>query len=197
MTADDFNKAPWGLGLGRFQAIYGEAYASSPVASLVASGGFAKIACVNAQEWLKSICDGGSPSSHETVRTMHSNDKGVVALEFRLDAPSFPCRYRHIYNIFIGLCAHDVATVDQIRETLDYAVVLKDADRRHSTVTEDTIGLSAGLYDTQPARWEFDLEDIRHNGPDERRLTGLVCRKAYQLFGSELNDFFAKKGITI
>lgn len=196
MTTDDFNTAEWDLSKGP-QTTYEEAYASSPVAALVASGDYAKVPCVDAQEWLKTICVGDSSVQRETVRTVHSSEKGVVALEFRVDAPSFSCRYRHLYNIFWGLCRHNKASIDQIRKNLDYAVVLKDADKRHSTVSENTIDLSAGLYNTQQKRWEFDMEDIRHGGEDERRLTGLVCRKAYQLFTSELNDFAAERGIAL
>lgn len=196
MTTDDFNAAEWGLNKGPLTT-YEEAYASSPVAALVASGDYAKVPCVDAREWLKTICIGDSSVQRETVRTVHGNDKGVVALEFRVDAPGFSCRYRHLYNIFLGLCRYNRASIDQIRKKLDYAVVLKDADKRHSTVSEDTIDLSAGLYNTQQKRWEFDVEDIRHGGEDERRLTGLVCRKAYQLFTSELNDFAAERGIVL
>ena len=194
MTTDDFRMAAWRLNEGP-RTTYGDAYASSPVAELVASGDCANVACVDAQKWLKAVCIGDTPAQYETVRTVHRNDRGVVALEFRFDASSFSSRYRRIYNMVVGLCRHQVATIDEIRKVLDYVVVLKDADKRHSTVSEETIGLSAGLYNTQRERWEFDVEDIRHGGEDERRLTGLVCRKAYQLFSSELNDFATEKGI--
>jgi len=194
MTNDDFSASPWGLSSGP-RTTYMDAYSMSAVASLVASESFARVVCVDACAWLASVCAGDPSAYGETVRTLHSNDNGVLALEFQLDVPNAVRRCRHVYNIVFGLCGHAKATISQIREKLDYAVVLKDADARNSTVSNDTVGLSAGLYGTQPERWEFDMEDLRHNGQDVRRLSGLVCRKAYQLFSSELTDFAIKKGL--
>lgn len=200
MTEADFTRNEWRLGAA-YRTSYASAYTGASVPRVVSQifydSDIGRAECVDAKQWMKDVNSAGSKASRDTVKTLHANDTGVIALELRDDVRNAARRIRHIYNLFFTLADKIGASFSEIRNRLVYAVILEDSNRPGNSSAPETDALSDGLLRLARDTWEYDISEIQgfNNKNDERRLTGLICQKAYLLYKNEVGAFARSKGI--
>lgn len=200
MTEADFKAGTWRLGADyrdTFAALYSRPDERAEIAKALADAGFGDAVCVDAARWIRDVAADGTPATWDTVRALHANDADVIALEFMADTRNAAHRMRRVYNLFFALVQNAVATFADVRSRLVYAVVLDTGRRRKGTSSEATDTLTTSLTSLVNDPWEYEMSEIANVNAkcDERRLSGLVCKKAYLLYESELRSFAKSKGV--
>ena len=200
MTDADFKAGTWRLGAdyrALLVALYAQPNEQDGIVRTLVDAGFGDAVCVDAARWIRDVAADGTPATWDTVRALHANDADVIALEFRADTRNAAHRMRRIYNLFFALVQNAVATFADVRSRLVYAVVLDSGRRRKGTSSEATDTLTTSLTSLVNDPWEYEMSEIANVNAkcDERRLSGLVCKKAYLLYESELRAFATSKGV--
>ena len=195
MTSIDINSAPYGLSnpilVSRFSTLV------KPINSSLAP-----IDCVDASKYLKMLI----PSAHVfhtlTIPAIHSNKTGVFAVEFYDRTTNTMNRIRRFYNLVIGMCQSGQCKINDLRHSFFYLQIRASGARNGSKFQQlgddDPVGVMAGVLDRLvDDSWEYEPEDYLHRKknqvPDEYRLTGLICEKAYILFDDEVQTFVERK----
>lgn len=199
MKETDFERNEWNMG-SEYASSFGASFTGpgvpNSVSKIVAASGIQDVACVDAERWMSGVNPSGTVHAKDTVRVLHGGATSVVALEFRNLTRNPAQRMRRIYNLFFALAQHVGVAIGKIRERLVYAVVMEGMDRPGNTSSRETEILSAGLMTLAREAWEYDVSAFRNfKKNDERKLSGLICRKAYLLYENELNSFAKAKGI--
>lgn len=199
MTEADFERNEWGMGrqyASSFSVIFRGAGVPNSVAAVVSEAGIEDVTCVDAERWMSGVNPSGTVHAKDTVRALHGGETSVVALEFRNLTRNPAQRMRRIYNLFFALAQHVGVAVEKMRERLVYAVVMEGMDRPGNTSSRETEILSSGLMTLAHETWEYDVSAFhKFKKNDGRKLSGLICRKAYLLYANELGSFAKAKGI--
>ena len=199
MKETDFERNEWNMGRG-YASSFGASFIGlgvpNSVSAVVAASGIHDVACVDAERWMSGVNPSGTVHAKDTVRVLHGDETSVVALEFRNLTRNPAHRMRRIYNLFFALAQHVGVSIEKIRERLVYAVVMEGMNRPGNTSSRETEILSAGLMTLARETWEYDVSAFhKYKKNDERKLSGLICRKAYLLYENELGSFAKAKGI--
>lgn len=196
MTTLDFSSAPYGLSnpilVSKFNTLV------KPINSSLAL-----IDCVDASKYLKMLI----PSTHIfhtlTIPAIHSNQTGVFAVEFYDKTSNSVCRIRRFYNLVIGMCQSGQCKINDLRHGFFYLQIrasgARDGSKFQQQGDDDPVGVMAGVLDrlVGDSSWEYEPKDYLHRKkskvPDEYRLSGLICEKAYVLFDDEVKTFVESK----
>ncbi len=197
MTPNDFSAAPYGLSNPILASTFGALGVQSHAA-------LATISCINASGYLKGLVPSAHQFHRETVPAIHSNSAGVYAVESYCSTVNQIHRLRRFYNLVIGMCQTGQCRVGALRHGFFYLQIResgsRDAGKFARSETLDPTSFMAGSLDRLVEdAWEYDLREYsdikrKKRAPQEYRLSGLICEKAYVLFDDEVAAFVAKNG---